>query len=229
MYLNDFADHASKMILNYDEPMRYLTGRGFTEEEIKKFGLGYLRVAKIRKENTDEYKKFHDETYGFKTLENKIIIPLKNTLGMVNGLVVRSLKEKKYNLYLLNEAKAIGGWFGLHEALPYISQTKKVFVHEGAFNSIAFSRVFKNTVSSLTSFINELQYEIIRMFADLIILVYDEDKTGHTGVYTLKERYGKCIESVSIGYKDSNRCLEVKGAAEFEKYMRAKVPFMLQN
>jgi DNA primase len=217
------------MLVKYEDPLKYLAGRGFSLEDINKYGLGYLRVAKIKKENSEEYKKLHEDTYCFKTLENRIIIPLKNVLGNVNGLVVRSIKEKKYNLYLLNEAKAIGGWFGLYEALPYIVKTKRVFVHEAAFNSIAFSKILQNTVSSLTSFINEVQFETIRMYADTIILVYDEDKVGHSGVFELKKRYGKCIESVSIGYKDTCRCLEVKGEKEFIRYMRSKIPFMLQN
>jgi DNA primase len=229
VYLNDFVEHANRMALEYEEPIKYLAGRGFDKEDIKKFGFGYLKVARIPKENTAEYKEFCDETYGFKALENRIIIPLKNVVGKVNGLVVRSIKEKRYKLYLLNESKKIGGWFGLYEAAPHILKTRRVFVHEGAFNSAAFSKVLQNTVSSLTSFINEQQYETLRMFADMIILVYDDDKAGHIGSYALKKRYGKCIESVSIGYKDANSCLEKRGLVGFTKFMKSKIPLLLQN
>jgi DNA primase len=229
MYLDDFAERANKRGLDYEEPVKYLAGRGFDKEDIKRFGFGYLKVANIKEEKTEEYKKFYDETYKFKALENRILIPLKNLLGHVNGLVVRSIKEKRYKLYLLNEAKAIGGWFGLYEAVPHILKTKRVFIHEGAFDSAAFSKVFQNTASSLTSFLNDQQYETLRMLADLIILVYDEDKAGQIGVAALKKRYGKCIESVSIGYKDTNSCLEKMGYAPFVKFMKSKIPFMLQN
>jgi DNA primase len=229
MYLDEFAARATRMALEYEEPLKYLAGRGFNKEDIEKWGFGYLKVAKISKENTTEYKEFHDETYGFKVLENRIIIPLKNLIGKVNGLVVRPIEEKRYKLYLLGEAKKIGGWFGLYEAVPHILKTRRVFVHEGAFNSAAFSKVFQNTVSSLTSFINDQQYETLRMFADLIILVYDDDEAGRIGSYTLKKRYGKCIESITVGYKDTNSCLEKMGYSSFVKFIRTKVPFMLQN
>lgn len=187
MYLDEFVERAGRMIFEYEEPVKYLEGRGFTKEDIKRFGFGFLKVAKIKKEDSQDYKNLHEGTYFFRALENRIIIPLKNILGRVNGLVVRSIKDKKYNQYLLKEAKDIGAWYGLYEALPHIMQTRKVFVHEAAFNSASFSKVFPNTVSSLTSFINEQQYELIRMFVDLIILVYDDDEAGQIGEYALKK------------------------------------------
>ena len=217
------------MVFEYEEPLKYLEGRGFTKEDIKKFGFGFLKVAKIKKENSPDYKELHDKTYGFKTLENRILIPLKNVLGRVNGLVVRSIKEKKYNLHLLKEARDIGAWYGLYEAIPHIIKTKKVFVHEAAFNSASFSKVFLNTVSSLTSFINEPQYEMLRMYADKIILVYDDDIAGNTGIAALKKRYGDVIETINIGYSDTNSCLQKRGLTGFESYIRSKIPFMLRN
>jgi DNA primase len=229
MYLDEFAERAGRMVFEYEEPVKYLEGRGFTKEDIKKFGFGFLKVAKIKKENSTDYKELHDKTYGFKTLENKIIIPLKNVLGRVNGLVVRSIKEKKYNLHLLKEARNIGAWYGLYEAIPHIIKTKKVFVHEAAFNSASFSKVFPNTISSLTSFINEPQYEMLRLYADKIILIYDDDIAGNTGISVLKKRYGNVIETINIGYGDTNSCLQKRGPVGFESYIRNKIPFMLQN
>jgi DNA primase len=229
MYLNEFVERANKVILEYEEPLKYLANRGFNKEDILKFNFGFLKVAKIRKENSKDYKDLHDGTYGFKSLENRIIIPLKNVLGNVNGLVIRSIKEKRYNVYLLKEAKDIGGWFGLFEALPYAVKSGKIFIHEGAFNSVAFSKVFKNTASSLTSFINDQQYEALRMFVDLIILVYDADKAGRIGVSALKKRYGKNIESVVIGYDDTNSCLQKMGELSFVNYIKNKIPILLQN
>lgn len=229
MYLDEFVANANKRIFDYEDPLKYLSGRGFGKDDIVKFGFGYLKVAKIKKENSPDYKALHDSTYGFKTLESKIIIPLRNILGKVNGLVVRSIKEKKYNLYLLKEARDIGGWFGLYEALPYAIKTGKIFIHEGALNSVSFSKVFNNTASSLTSFINDQQYETLRMFVDKIILVYDEDKAGEIGVAGLKKRYGKYIDSISIGYDDTNSCLQKMGETSFVKYIKNKVPLLLQN
>lgn len=229
MYFDEFVEHANQVIFDYEEPLKYLADRGFDKEDILNFKLGFLKVAKIKKENSDDYKKLHDETYHFKNLENRIIMPLRNILGKINGLVVRSIKEKRYNLYLLKEARDIGAWFGLYEALPYAVKSGKIFIHEGGFNSIAFSKVFKNSAASLTSFINEQQYETLMMFVNRIILVYDPDKAGRIGTAALKKRYGKNIESVVLGYDDPNSCLQKMGYSHFVNYIKNKIPILLQN
>jgi hypothetical protein len=67
------------------------------------------------------------------------------------------------------------------------------------------------------------------MFVDLIILVYDVDKADRIGVSALKKRYGKSIESVVIGYDDTNSCLQKMGEVSFVNYMKNKIPILLQN
>ena len=85
----------------------------------------------------------------------------------------------RYMIYLLKEANKMGGFFGLFEALPHIMATRKVFVHEGAIDALSFAKVFPNTISSLTSFINEPQFELLDLLVDKIILVFDDDKAGN--------------------------------------------------
>jgi len=158
------------------------------------------------------------------------VFPLRNILGAVNGLCTRDIVQKRYNQYFLSEARKIGAFFGLFEALPHIYRTRKVFVHEGAIDAISFAKVFKNSVSSLTSFLNEAQYEFLSLICDKIILVYDDDDAGHTGERKMKEYYGnKKIESVFIGTDDSNTYLRVLGPQKFDTYIRSKIPKYLHN
>jgi DNA primase len=230
MYLDPFIRRANEAIFRYEEPLRYLYQRGLTEEDIRKFSLGYLSIANIADDGSEEYKRLKDQTYGFKALEKKILIPVKNILGKVNGVITRDLKEKKYRQFFLKEAKNIGTFFGLYEALPYITKQRKVFVHEGAIDSISFGKVFPNSISVLTSRINECQYETLRFFADTIILVFDEDSPGKHGVKTMYEIFGKKhLYTLSIGFNDSNACLQRMGLDAFKTYMRNKVPLLLRN
>jgi DNA primase len=230
MYLNDFIRRANKSLFEYEEPREYLYSRGLTDEDIKKFEIGYVKYANIKKDDSEDYKALWERTHELRSLQKKIIFPLKNLLGNVHGLCVRDIKNKIYIQYFLGEAKKIGAFFGLQEALPHILKTRKVFVHEGAFDSISFAQVFPNTVSSLTSFLNEQQYELLRFFADKIILVYDKDKAGNTGYQKSIEYYGdRYIDQVYIGADDSNTYLQMLGQAKFEKYIRSKVPYLLQN
>lgn len=230
MYLDDFVKRANESILDYDEPLKYLSGRGINTEDIKKFSIGYVRVARVRDDGSQEYKKFRDGTYNFRVLQNKIIFPLRNILGHVNGLVLRDLDKKSYIQYFLNEAKKIGTFFGLYEALPHIVRTKKVFIHEGAINTISFSKVFPNTISSLTSFLNEQQFECLRFFADKCILIYDKDKSGYLGVKKSIEYYGeRYIDYVFLGDNDANSIYCTMGHNNFFSFIKQKIPVLHQN
>lgn len=230
MFLDDFVRRANKIILEYPEPLKYLNGRGITEDEINKFCLGYVRIANVKKEDSEDYRELSEYTYGFKLFQDKILFPLRNILGVVNGVCIRDITQKRYKQCFLSEAKKTGAFFGLQEALPHIIRTRKVFVHEGAINSITFAKIFPNTVSSLTSFLNEPQYELLKMIADKIVSVYDDDDAGHTGERKMKEHYGdKYIESVFIGENDSNDYFRLLGPKKFETYIKEKIPKYLQG
>lgn len=230
MYLNDFVKRASESILEYEEPLKYLDGRGINREDIKRFCIGYVRVARIRDDGSAEYKQFRESTYNFRVLQNKIIFPLRNVLGHVNGLVLRDLNKKLYIQHFLTEAKKIGAFFGLYEALPHIVRTRKVFIHEGAINALSFSKVFPNTISSLTSFLNEQQFELLKFFVDKCILVYDKDFSGYLGIKKSLERYGeRYIDHIFLGDNDANSVYCTMGHENFLSFVKSKVPILYQD
>lgn len=230
MFLNEFVRRATNIIFEYEEPIRYLKGRGIVEADIRTYSLGYVQHATVKKEESEEYRALSGDTYNFRLFQKKILFPLRNILGAVNGLCTRDIEQKRYNQFFLSEARAIGAFFGLYEALPHINKTKKVFVHEGAINSMSFAKVFPNTISSLTSFLNEAQYETLTMICDKIVLVYDDDQAGHTGEYKMKKYYGeKYLETVYIGTDDSNSYLKMLGPDRFSQYIKSKIPKYLQG
>lgn len=230
MYLDSFVGRASKSIIEHEAPMKYLASRGFGEEDIRKWELGYTRIARIPENKSDDWKRLKEETYGFRALESKIIIPLRNIVGHVNGVQTRALDKKFYKDHLMSEAKSIGTFFGLREALPMIRSTRRVFVHEGAFNAMAFARVFPNSVAALTSFLSEVQVELLRYITDLIIVVFDKDEAGDVGRAKILKTYGSSgFEFITVGESDPNACLTMMGINKFEKYIRSKVPTVLQG
>lgn len=228
MYIDEFVARANKTFFKYEKAEQYMYNRGFTKEDIVKYSIGYTKIAKIRKSYDSDYKFIHDKTYKFRFLENRIVIPLRNIIGKVNGLVVRKIEEKRYNIYLLSEAKKIGAFFGIYESLQDILEKRRVFVHEAALDAASFSKVFPNSISTLTSFINDEQYEFLTMLVDKIILVFDEDGPGQSGKRMLFKRFGKkYLDSISIGYSDSNKCLQTQGLKNFSTYIKRKVPILL--
>jgi len=230
VYLDAFVDRASVTILEHKVAMDYLASRGFGAADVTRWRIGYTRVARIPGQGSDDWKALKEDTYGFKGLEGRIIIPLRNLLGRVNGIQTRSLDKKKYTQHLMSEAKAVGAFFGLHEALPHIRRTRRVFVHEGAFNAMSFARVFPNSVAALTSFLGEQQYELLRFLADMIVIVFDKDKAGDVGGHKVSEAYGTAgFEFLTVGDSDANACLKVMGPDKFDRFIRSRVPAVLQD
>ena len=232
MYLDSFVETCFASLPRYPEAMNYLSHRGFSLEDINKYQIGYTKLGSVPKVNSEDWNYLNDKTFGFKYLRERIIIPLRNMLGHVNGIVTREMNNdgRRYVIYMLNEAKKVGGFFGLYEALPHILETRKVFVHEGALDAMSFAKVFPNTLSTLTSFINEQQYEILDMIADKIILVFDDDKAGNYGVQKMMDTYGsKKLETISLGDNDANDYLRIKSVEEYRKFITSKVPFMLRG
>lgn len=229
MYLNSFIKKANIGIGSNSEPLNYLYNRGISKEDIDKYSIGYTRVSKIHDDGSDDYKKIKEETYGFRGIQNRILFPLKNVIGNVNGIIARDLTKKLYTQFFLSEALNLGAFFGLYEAIPYICKKGVVFVHEGAINCISFAKVFPNTISSLTSYLNQQQYETLKFFATKIVLVYDNDSTGIYGAQKVIKTYNDSnIFSINIGYKDSNECLKKLGLSKFEYYIKSKIPLFLR-
>ncbi len=199
-----------------------------TEEDLKKYFIGYVGISSkllVKDDGSEDYQRLKKDTFDFKHFEKKIVIPMRNCLGHVNGISLRSLDKSFYRQYYMDEAKKVGAFFGLFDALPYIYKTGKVYVVEGPFDCIALAKVFPNTVSSLTSFLNEAQVQLLKMYAKKIILVFDSDKAGEDGSMKALDKYGEEYIKVSqLGsYKDPNQALISMGEEAFRTFAKRKL------
>lgn len=209
MFLDPLINRANASIVNYPEALSYLQGRGITSEDIKKYRLGYTVAPFVPVALSDpDYVKLKETTKDFFFLQRKVFFPLENAAGLVNGLVTRSIEKDnpyRYNQKLMEEASKIGAFFGLPQALPHILEKGVVYVTEGAVDCISLAKVKPNTVSVLTSFINEEQMWTLRMIADTIVIVFDPDEPGRKGVDIVMQKYGsKGIYSREFGMGDLN-------------------------
>jgi len=222
MFLDPLVNRAASSLANYPDVLGYLTdARKFTKGEINSYRLGHTAVPFLPLSNDPEEDDFREVTRNLFFLKNRVIIPLENSVGLVNGLITRSLEKEtkfRYGHYYLKEAKQIGAFFGLRQALPHILAKGVVYVTEGAFDCISIARHFPNTVSTLTSNINEEQMFTLRMIADNIVMVFDPDKAGREGVQSVFTKFGrKGIYSREFGHKDPNAYLVKHGDEAFKK------------
>ena len=221
MFLDHLINRASASISNHDVVIRYLLDdRKLTMDEIKRYRLGYTSVPQIPNDGSDEWASLMEDTRKLFFLQKKLLIPLENSAGLVNGVITRSLvpdDTHRYSQFLTKEAKAIGAFFGLPQAMPHILKTGIVYVAEGAIDCISIARHFPNTVSTLTSFINEEQMWALKIMTDTIVMVFDPDKAGRDGVDIVLAKYGsKGIYSREFGGGDPNSCLQKLGDEKFK-------------
>ena len=120
MFLERIVKNTNVSIQNYPDTLKYLSSRLVTQEDIKKYELGYSSLFIVPKDSGPDWERFNDYSFKGRKFENKIIFPLKNAMGEVVGIGGRAIDEKVFKIFATDEAKFTGFFFGFFEALPYI-------------------------------------------------------------------------------------------------------------
>jgi DNA primase len=171
----------------------YLTGRGLTEETIKKFGLGYSD-----KFSDDLYRYLKSKGYADELLNesglfmvseksgmtdkfwNRVMFPIFDVSGKVIGFGGRVMGDgkpkylnspetllfnKRNNLYALNFART--------------SRNKKIILCEGYMDVITMHQAgFTNAVASLGTALTSQQANLLKRYTSEVLLLYDSDEAG---------------------------------------------------
>lgn len=221
MWADTLVDRLNQAIFRYDDILTYLHGRGTTDDEIRRYRIGYSKVVGVPQGDDPELQHFRDASYNGRRLQEKLVFPFENPLGGVVGLFGRDIRTKEIKIFAFKETDVTGYFFGLPQALPHIYRTGRVFVVEGTFDQLAFAKVFSNCVASMTAGLNEAQYEFLRLFAKDIVLVFDHDNAGREAVAKAQKRWPE-VHDLDIGYKDPSHALSVL-SNRFESYIRDRV------
>jgi DNA primase len=197
---NYAANYFKKQLHESDEGkaigLSYFLERGFREDIIEKFQLGY---------NPDAWTDFTDaaekEGYNLSYLEKtgltivkgdkkfdrfkgRVIFPIHNLSGRVLGFGGRILKsEEKAAKYvnspeseIYNKSKAL---YGIYTAKKAITQEDICFLVEGYTDVISLYQAgVENVVSSSGTSLTEGQIRLIKRFTPNITILYDGDAAG---------------------------------------------------
>jgi len=202
MYLvSEFANSYYQNILHKTDPgkaigLSYFKERGFTDETIKKFQLGY---------STDEWSGFTDAAvkkgYQLKYLEKtgltivkeekqfdrfkgRVMFPIHSMSGRVLGFGGRILaKNEKAAKYLnspesdiYNKSKVL---YGIYYAKQTIAKEDNCFLVEGYTDVIQFYQTgVKNVVSSSGTALTSDQIRLINRLTKNITVLFDGDAAG---------------------------------------------------
>ena len=176
--------------------LSYLKERGFSEETIRLFGLGYSFEKQDNLFNTAKKegytKQFLEETglvifsdsRSLDRFRGRVIFPIKSMAGRIQGFGGRILSSNpKIAKYLnspeskiYNKSKIL---YGIYEAKKEIAREDVCYLVEGYTDVIQmYQKGIKNIVSSSGTALTTEQIQLIRRLTSNIIVLFDGDAAG---------------------------------------------------
>lgn len=181
-----------KSVFNYKECLNYLYDRHYTNEMINKFEIKYADVMYI-----------NDRDFS-----NRIIIPIKNEAGKIISYEGRYVGSKQFikdnnikKVLYPKDAKTNDTIFNLHN----LNYKEPLYLVEGindipntiaATSSWNVSCIFGTSIKPDTK-----QAEILNRF-ETIVVIFDPDKGGITGIRSIDKAYNKEFYIVELKDKD---------------------------
>jgi DNA primase len=173
----------------------YLLGRGLKEEICRHFQVGFapetghtlldaagkkgitpalLEAAGLV---TNKYDSYRDLFRG------RILFPIFNPTGSIVAFGGRIMGDQQPK-YLNTPETAVfhkqRNLFGLYMAREAIQEKKQVVVVEGYTDCMApFQAGVQNVVATLGTALTEQHVQILRRYADEVVLIFDSDQAGH--------------------------------------------------
>ena len=216
--------------------MEYLQKRGLAEATIVKFGLGY--AGKYSNDLYQYLKKkgYEDEILkqsGLFTIDekrgitdkfwNRVMYPIMDSNSKVIGFGGRVMGDGKPKYLNSPETRVFDksrNLYGLHIARTVRNRT--IILCEGYMDVIAMHQAgFSNAVASLGTAFTGLQANLLKRYADQILLLYDSDGAGVKAtlraIPILKDA-GLGAKVVSLKpYKDPDEFIKAEGSEAFQK------------
>lgn len=202
--LSVVTDYANKYFQNqmYNSEMgraiglSYFEARGFREDTLKKFQLGYCPDG-WDKMSQAAISAGHSLTYLLKTgltrekdgspydfFRGRVMFPIHNVSGKVIAFGGRTLKAEKDIAKYFNSPESdlyhkSNTLYGLHLAKNAMVKEDNCFLVEGYTDVIALHQAgVENVVASSGTSLTEGQIRLIRRFTQNITILYDGDKAG---------------------------------------------------
>ena len=214
----------------------YLKGRELSDDTILKFGLGFSNKYSDDLYQYMKKKGFDDSLLketGLFTMDekrgvndkfwNRVIFPIMDMNSKVIGFGGRVMGDGKPKYLNSPETKAFDksrNLYGLHLARQ--ARSRSMILCEGYMDVIAMHQAgFSNAVASLGTAFTGLQANLLKRFADEVLLLYDSDEAGIKAalraIPILKEA-GLPAKVVRLKpYKDPDEFIKAQGKEAFQK------------
>ncbi len=213
----------------------YLTGRGLTDETIRRFGLGYSNAYRDDLYQYLKHKGYDDELLketGLVKIEergchdrfwNRVMFPIMDVNGKIIGFGGRVMGDGEPKYLNSPETKVFDKSRNLY-GLNYARIWRKPYmlICEGYMDVIAMQQAgFTGAVASLGTAFTSGQASLLRRYTSQVILTYDSDGAGVRAalraIPILKEA-GLSAKVLDLKpYKDPDEFIKNMGAEAFEE------------
>ena len=230
-----------------EEARKYLKDRGLTDEIIKDFSIG-LSLS----ENDQLYKLLEKKKIPLKDMQdlglvnngergiydlfrNRIIFPLKNPDGKVNGFSGRIYNAQSNSKYVNTKETIIfkkrENLYNYHLAAPTARMEKSIIICEGFMDAIRiYSIGLKNVVATMGTALAKEQVDLLKKLGVKVILVMDNDNAGEIATLSIGESLLK--ENIDMGVvrltgkKDPDEYILEYGAMAFKDNIKNAMSFI---
>ena len=227
---------------------QYLTGRGLSEETMRKFGLGYsdkfggglYQFLKSKGYGDDRLRESGlfsvDERHGmYDKFWNRVIFPIMDVNNRVIGFGGRVMGDGKPKYLNSPETKIFDksrNLYGLNVART--TRRKYLILCEGYMDVISMHQAgFTNAVASLGTALTSGHASLLKRYTQEVLLLYDSDEAGVRAalraIPILREA-GVNSRVVNLRpYKDPDEFIKNLGAEAFEERLeQASDSFMFR-
>ena len=238
---NFYADQLFNTDKGKSVGLSYFKERGFREETIKKFGLGFapekkdiFTLAAVQKGyNIELLRKIAlTSKYNSDFFRNRVMFPIHNLSGKVIGFGGRTLqKDKKIPKYInspeteiYNKSKVL---YGAYHAKKAIRQHDECILVEGYTDVISLNQAgIENVVASSGTSLTVGQIRLVKRYTPNIKIIYDGDPAGVKAALRgldliLEQDMNVKVVLLPEG-EDPDSYLQNVGASEFKQFIDEK-------
>lgn len=198
--LNFANEYFKKQLFEAEEGrsigLSYFKERGFSEQTIKTFQLGYsldkwdglLKEAKAKGHSEEMLEKagliLKQETKIYDRFRGRVMFPIQNVAGKVIAFGARTLrKDKKQPKYINSPETEVyhksNILYGVHQARQAIRNEDLCFLVEGYTDVISMHQSgVENVVASSGTSLTKEQIQLISRYTKNITVLYDGDSAG---------------------------------------------------
>jgi len=225
----------------------YLGRRGYGEDTMKEFSLGYALDSwnsltnKFKGEyGLDDLEKVglvkqSDSGRYYDRFRNRLMFPIRSVRGKVIAFGGRKLDPEEEGPKYLNSPNSPlfqkgQTFYGLSAARRALGKTDQAILVEGYTDVIApSSRGIKNVIASMGTSLTEKQVDLLSRYVSDVLIAYDRDQAGEQatlkGLKLLRNKgLGVKVAKIPEG-KDPADIVENEGAEKLKEIFNDAQPF----